>query len=315
MEYLPKTQRSLRAQTMKDVDVVVLCNGSPDEGRAFVDAWKAADANVTVVRSNPRIPMFENFNLGIRAAKTPYVTFFHDDDEYRDDFLEKMVGFLERHPSCGLVGSNLDCIDEHGDVTEERRWVPEDVVLGRREYIGKVISRGRNIIAMPGLVYRRDILGDGFDTKIPIHWGDFVLLMQYAEQADIGIVKEPVLRMRRHAAQASNQMTLSESAPMRTRILLEYLDGYVKRFPDDQAMVRKLRRRLLLVERVTLVWGWVCAPSPDESEACLSALPNGPLDRALATSLRGVSALGLRPHRGSTRAIAIARQVAERLGF
>jgi glycosyltransferase involved in cell wall biosynthesis len=315
MEYLPKTQASLRAQTMKDVEVLVLCNGSPPEGRAFVDAWRAADANVTVLRSDPRIPMFENFNLGIRAAKTPYVTFFHDDDEYRPDFLEKTVAFLESHPSVGLAGSNLDCIDQDGNVTEERRWVPEDTILGRGEYIEKVISRGRNIIAMPGLVYRREILGDGFDVGLPIHWGDFVLLMQYAEKADIAILNEPLLRMRRHAQQASSQVPMSRAAPMRTRLLLEYLDGYLERFPGDAAMVRRLRRRLLMVERVSLVWGWVSAPSNDEGNACLDALPPRPLDRALAASLRTISAVGLRPHRGSTRAITLARQVAERLGF
>ncbi len=315
MEYLPKTQESLRAQTMKDVDVLILCNGSPAEGRAFVDAWKAADANVTILRSDPRIPMFENFNLGIRAAKTPYVTFFHDDDEYRDDFLEKMVAFLTQHPSVGLAGSNIDCIDEQGAVTEERRWVTNDVILGRRAYIEKVIGRGRNIIAMPGLTYRRDILGDGFDTKIPIYWGDFVLLMQYAEQADIAILKEPLLRMRRHAEQASSQVPMSRAAPMRTKLLVEYLDAYAGRFPGDAAMVRRLRRRLLMVERVSLVWGWVSAPSADESNACIDSLPGTPVDVALAASLRSVSALGLRPHRASARAITIARHLAERLGF
>lgn len=315
MEYLPKTQASVRAQTLKDVDVLVLCNGSPAEGRAFVDAWKSADANVTILRSDPRIPMFENFNLGIRAARTPYVTFFHDDDEYRDDFLEKMVAFLEKNPSCGVAGSNMDCIDERGQLTEERRWVAEDTVLGRRDYIEKVISRGRNIISMPGLVYRRDILGDGFDTRIPIYWGDFVLLMQYAEQADIAILKEPLLRMRRHAEQASAQVPMSRAAPMRTKLLLEYLDAYAGRFPEDTAMVRRLRRRLLMVERVSLVWGWVSAPSADESSACIASLPETPVDIALAASLRSVSALGLRPHRASARALTLARQVAERLGF
>ena len=315
MEYLPKTQSSLRAQKVKDVDVVILDNGSGAEAQAFVDQWAASDRNVRVIRNDPRIPMLENFNLGIRAAKTEYVTFFHDDDEYRPDFIEKLVALLDANPSAGLAGSNVDFIDEDGNLTEQRRWVAHDVLLSRREYVQRLIERGRNLIQMPGLVFRREILGDGFDTSLPIYYGDFIMLMRYSEQSDIAILAEPVMRVRRHAKQASTMVPLSRGIPIRTRLLLGYLDEYGQRYPEDKDMVRRLRRRVTLAHRVALVWGWASAKSLDESQACVSSLRQTPVGAALSLSLGGAAALGLRPHRVTSRGLSLVRQLAERLRF
>jgi glycosyltransferase involved in cell wall biosynthesis len=315
MEFLPKTQESLRAQTYKDVDIVILDNGSNAEAQAFVDAWASSDDKVRVVRSNPRVPMLDNFNLGIRAARTKYVTFFHDDDEYREDFIEKLVGLLEAHPSAGLAGSNYDFIDETGQVTDRRRWLSRDGVLTRREYVSALVGRGRNLIPMPGLVYRRDILGNGFDTSLPIHFGDFILLLRYAEQADIAVTTEAVVRVRRHVAQASNQIPLSRAIPLRTELLLDYLVGYEERFPEDGEMSKRLRRRIELTRRVGLVWGWASATNEAERGACVGAFEDKAVDKLFAASLRGASALGLRPEKLVGRAMKIVQRVAETLRF
>jgi len=316
MEYLPKTRASVVAQTMKEgVEVLILCNGSSEEGRAFVDDWCKTEPNTRVLRSNPRVPMFDNFNLGIRAAKTEYVAFFHDDDEYLPDFLEKMVAALDAHPSAVVAGSNCDFIDEHGTLTEQRRWVPADTLMGRRDYVRSVIARGRNIIIMPGLVYRRSVLGDGFDTNLPIHWGDFILLLQYAERGDIAILEAPLIRVRRHVAQASNNIPFSDAVPMRTKLLLDYLAGYVERFPEDRTMVEELRARIRTVHRVHLLWGWASSATKDESDACLASLDDTAVDAALAIALRSAGALRLRPHRTAKVGLTVARKLAERLRF
>ncbi len=314
MEYLPQTRASIEAQTMKDgVDIVILCNGSSEEARAYVDAWAASSRNIRLVRSNPRVPMFDNFNLGIQTANTKYVTFFHDDDRYAPNYLERTVAFLEHHPSAVLVGSNYDFIDESGSITENRRWIAADAVLSRREYLTQLISRARNIIPMPGLVFRRSLLGAGFDTKLPIYWGDFVLLAQYAEQGDIGVIAEPIVQIRRHGAQASNAVPMSRAIPMRTKILMEYLAEYNSRFHEDAELVRQLCRRVERHHRVHLLWGWANAPSREESEACLDAMGKGPLERLSARVLRTAGELGLRPYRATAKGLSTARIIADRL--
>jgi hypothetical protein len=167
---------------------------------------------------------------------------------------------------------------------------------------------------MPGLMFKREILGDGFDTTLPIHFGDFIMLLRYAEVSDVAITPEPVMRLRRHAAQAS-QIPLSRSIPIRTELLLEYLTGYESRFPEDRAMVARLRRRVMLTHRVALVWGWAAASNDSERSACVEALPETQVDAALATSLRGAAAIGIRPEKAMHRALGLARRVAETLRF
>jgi glycosyltransferase involved in cell wall biosynthesis len=313
MEYIHKTQACFRAQTRKDAQVIILDNGSGPECRAFVDDW-ARDPNVRVIRSEPRIPMLDNFNLSVRATQTELLTFWHDDDEFMPDYIEKMSALLERFPGAGLAGGNCDFIDEASNVTERRRWHAKDGLIGRREYVSGLVSRGRNIIPMAGLMYRRWILGDGFDTNLPINFGDFVMLMSYAEKADIAVIADSVVRIRRHPIQASN-LALSRAIPMRSELLQSYLDGYSERFPEDREMVRKLRRRIRLTHRAGLVWGWASATTDAERNACIESLDRTAIDAALSASLKGISALGVRPDRAAGRAVGFVRRVADSLGL
>jgi glycosyltransferase involved in cell wall biosynthesis len=314
MDYLPKTKAAIDAQTMTDIEIVILDNASGPEARAFIDEWSKSASNVRIIRSDPRLPMLDNFNLGVRATKTELLTFIHDDDEILPQFLEKLVGLLERYPSAGLAGSNYDFIDERSEVTEKRRWASRDTLLTRREYVKALIARGRNLIPMPGLVYRTEILGDGFDASLPINFGDFIMLMSYAEKMDIAVLAEPVVRIRRHTAQAS-QVPLSRGLPIRTKLLRDYLDGYAERYPEDRALVEYLRRRITLTQRVGLLWGWASALDDAERAACLDSLDKTRVDAALSAALRAASAVGLRPNTVARNGLTVARRVAETLGL
>ncbi|MBX3196817.1 MAG: glycosyltransferase family 2 protein [Labilithrix sp.] len=315
MAYLPAAKLSLASQTWRDYRVRVLDNASPLEARTFLEQWAAEDDRVTIDRVDERIPMFANFNRGMRAARTELVTFVHDDDVYLPRYLEVLAGALEANPGAAFSGSNFDFVDEDGRVIEERRWIRTTELWSGARYVAELVGRNRNPVPMPGLVFRRRAFGpDGFDESLPIHFGDFVLLMRAAEEGGMVACDERVVQIRKHAAQAS-ALPLSGSIGMRTELMASYLDEYGARHPAEAPLVARLRRRVALAHRVGLVWGWLSSEDPAERAACLEQLGRRPPDAVVRSVLRWADRRGLRPKQSGARLTRVARVAAERLRF
>lgn len=277
--FLPAVRAAIEAQTIKDYEVLVLDNASGDEAQAFFAQWQADDERVRVLRTDERVPMFANFDRGAFAARGKYVTFFHDDDVYRPNFLEASVSVLEREPCAGFSGSNFNFVDEYGVPTGEQRWIASDEVWAGRRYIRTVLERGKNPIPMPGLMYRREVFDiHGFDVGVSMHWGDFSVLMRYAETWDVAMIAESLMAVRRHDGQASVSMDMQKALILRTHHMNEYLDGYLQRHPSESAFVEQMRRAVKSVEwrhmAMFKAFEWTKSISPKRAEAGLRAARN-----------------------------------------
>lgn len=94
--------QSVLAQTMGDLEVLVVDDGSTDGTEALVRG--IGDSRVIFLRpyEGNRGPAAAR-NAGIRAAKGPYVSFQDSDDEWAADKLEKQLRALEASPEVGVV--------------------------------------------------------------------------------------------------------------------------------------------------------------------------------------------------------------------
>lgn len=269
---LRETVATLQSQTYTNYEALILDNASPPDSQEFLRCYAERDSRARILRTGQRVPMFENFNRGILEATGEYLVFFFDDDLYLPTFIERELAMLELHPSAGFVGSNYYLIDEAGRITGFRRLVKRTATIAGRQYISNLVRSGRNVIGTPGVMYRRiPIQTHGFDEGLSIHFGDFVTLMRMAETCDVALIAEPLLKIRMHEAAAS-AISLSKAIPLRTRTMREYLDEYERRWPNDRAFVRLLRRQLGRSHRLGLLWGWFSAADEHESEACFSEL-------------------------------------------
>lgn len=312
--FIEQTIESVQAQTLPDLEVIVLDNASPTSSARRLMEWADADKRVRVLRSDTFLPMFANFNRGIAVANGEYVTFFHDDNVYAPGFLEAMVSGLETHPSAGLAGSNYEFIDERGRVIERRRWIRSTGLVDGRSYIQSLIRRGRSIITMNDLVFRRPVLQGAFDDSLSIHFGDFVLLMRIAESWNLFLSADSLMKVRRHLGQASQSIPLSRGIPQRTRVLNDYCVEYLARHPNEKSSVTKLQRRIALLHRVGMIWGWAFASDLSEATACMNQLGESTIDSGLKTVMRTIDNTPLRTVLRSPAWLSIARKVGTILG-
>lgn len=88
---------SVLVQTYQDFEVVVVDDGSADDGAAIVERY--ADPRIRLIRqANAGVSAARN--KGIAEAKGEYVAFLDADDEWMPEFLAEIVELQQEFPEC-----------------------------------------------------------------------------------------------------------------------------------------------------------------------------------------------------------------------
>lgn len=308
LTYMKETLDSLKAQTLGDYELLILYNGTDPAVLEALRTFAGEHPGGRVVQEEKKIPMFANFNRGLRQSKGEYVAFFHDDDIYEKNFLAKSIGALDANPNTAFAGSNYFITDATSRVTGNRRLIKRTEVQPGHDFIRELIGRGRGAFPTPGIVFRKSAFDErGWDESLSMHFGDFVVLMEMAETRDAMLIADPLLKIRLHGKNASN-LLMSASAPMLYSALSKYIDDFQKRWPLLEDVARTLRASSRATLRRFLAWGWLSAPDEAEAHRCIQLLrENG--NGMLASVLGAVGSAGF----GAARRKGLAGAV-QRLG-
>ncbi len=109
-----QSARSVLAQTCSEVECLVVDNGSSD---GTAEALRAlGDERLVVLVLDQPLGAAKARNVGIAAARTPWVAFLDNDDLWAPTKLELQLKALTRYPSarwcatgCAYVGGDLAC--------------------------------------------------------------------------------------------------------------------------------------------------------------------------------------------------------------
>ncbi len=103
---------SIRRQTLKPADVIVVDDGSTDGGGELVRCFKMTGLRL-LSQDNQGVSAARN--QGLDAARTDYVAFLDADDEWLTNHLETLAGLIEAFPDRGLY-STMHFIREGAEV-------------------------------------------------------------------------------------------------------------------------------------------------------------------------------------------------------
>ena len=104
---------SIQAQTVRDIRIIVVNDGSTDGTRAIVERLAAADGRIVLInRSNGGI--VDALNAGLAACTADLVARHDADDLAVPDRFEKQLAWLQGHPECSAVSGSVIHIDEAG---------------------------------------------------------------------------------------------------------------------------------------------------------------------------------------------------------
>ena len=90
-KYLQECVDSILGQTLADLELILVDDGSTDTSPALCDRYAEQDARVKVIHK-PNGRAASARNAGIRAASGDYVAFVDSDDWVSAEMYEKMLG-------------------------------------------------------------------------------------------------------------------------------------------------------------------------------------------------------------------------------
>jgi GT2 family glycosyltransferase len=107
-QHLPTCLNALRAQTLRDFEVIVADNDSRDESLALL----AHDyPEVRVIALGRNTGFTGACNAGLRAGVGEFLILLNNDTEADPHWLAEVVAAFERHPPAGLVASKMLLFD------------------------------------------------------------------------------------------------------------------------------------------------------------------------------------------------------------
>jgi glycosyltransferase involved in cell wall biosynthesis len=127
--FLGRAIESILAQTLADLELIVVNDGSTDGTAAVLERY--SDPRLRKVhQANGGIACALNTAIGVAAA--PYIARMDSDDIALPERLERQAAYLDAHPECGLVGSSCDLVSDEGVPLGETLVPTDDAAIRRR---------------------------------------------------------------------------------------------------------------------------------------------------------------------------------------
>ena len=89
-KYLPQCLDSVENQTYKDLEIILVDDGSPDNSGYICDQYASKDSRITVIHKENG-GLSDARNAGLAIAQGEYVYFLDSDDYLREDAIQKLV--------------------------------------------------------------------------------------------------------------------------------------------------------------------------------------------------------------------------------
>jgi teichuronic acid biosynthesis glycosyltransferase TuaG len=123
--FVSQTIESVLSQTYTNWEMIVIDDGSKDDGVSKVANYAAVDKRITIF-SQANGGSASARNNGIRRAKGQYISLLDADDTWNPDFLTKQIDLLN-YKQASLVYSSHTRIDEHSNEILKPFIVPEKI--------------------------------------------------------------------------------------------------------------------------------------------------------------------------------------------
>lgn len=127
--HLQQCLASIAGQTLREIEVICVDDGSTDASPEILERWTAADSRFHVLTQKNAGPGAAR-NAGFALASGAYTIFLDSDDWFEPDFLEEMVRRAER-TDADITICRSEEFDTHTGKTRPSEWMlKEDLLPG-----------------------------------------------------------------------------------------------------------------------------------------------------------------------------------------
>jgi glycosyltransferase involved in cell wall biosynthesis len=119
---------SVLAQTFRNLELIVIDDGSTDSSPAILAGYAAGDERVRVYHQE-NVGLAVALNRAVSYARTPLIARLDADDIARQCRLELQLAHLAEKPEVGVLGGAVSFIDEGGREFAETRYPATDAEI------------------------------------------------------------------------------------------------------------------------------------------------------------------------------------------
>ena len=113
-KYVEQAIRSIVDQTYRNLEIIVVDDGSTDKTYEVVSKIALEDHRIKLFRNDQNLKQAKTSNFALSMSKGDYIARMDGDDISALDRIEKQVAFLESNIEFDLVGVSLIAIDASG---------------------------------------------------------------------------------------------------------------------------------------------------------------------------------------------------------
>ncbi len=234
---LDETLRSVRSQSHRELEIIVVDDGSTDGTRAIAERHAAADRRVQIViQSNAGVAAARN--AGWRRATSDLIAFLDADDLCAPTRIERQLHvFRQGGPRVGLVYCRFARIDSQSLITAPSEGADWEGDVLAPLCVMNIVGNGSS-----AMILRQALIdANGFDSRLRAAGAegceDYLLYFRVAEKYHFARVAEPLVGYR-HLPDGMS----SHRVPM-LRSWLMVLDEIVARHPEHRRDVNRGLRR------------------------------------------------------------------------
>ncbi len=235
--YLPEAVRSILEQTFTDFELIVVDDGSTDDGPKILASFD--DARLRVVRQE-NAGVAAALNAGLAEANGEYIARMDADDIAAPHRLAVQVAFLNRWPKIAAVSCELVFIDGDGNALEYGIRRPcSPLAIRRATLLGAPIVHAA-LLARASFFERYG----GYRVEMK-HVEDYDLWVRAMNDARFAALPFEMYHCRRHGGSVSGQwsdLQKTNTLAVRERALDQARigDGLYRRFGAGRAAGRRL---------------------------------------------------------------------------
>ncbi|HNS32462.1 MAG TPA: glycosyltransferase family 2 protein [bacterium] len=246
--YLSQCLESILRQTYTNLEIIVSDNGSTDDTEKIIFSY--GDARIKFNKNRENLYCYGNYNVILSLARGEFLAFYHSDDVYLPDMVEKEVNFLLGCPEAAAVFTEAYKIDEAGRIIGERnlprKFSGVNIMDFEKAYNGFLESCGflicpsamfvKEIFSKVGNFKKENFFSDpeaarwisllqkyGLDKNSTFTANDLEMWLRIMQKRPVGIIHEKLMYYRVHSGQGSQKFDTNSEIFF---IVMDYYAGY-----------------------------------------------------------------------------------------
>ena len=224
-KYLKKCIESIINQTYKNIEIILVDDGSPDNCGIICDEYSQKDKRIIVIHKENG-GLSDARNKGIDIAKGDYLTFIDSDDFVNIDYIEKLYNSIKLN-NTKLAQCGISKVNENNEIIEKLNY-DENYIKTSHEILNELYGKHliENVVVW-NKMYAKELFKNIRFAVGKIHEDEFTTYKLIYYSKNVAIVSDSLYNYRQN-----NASIMGRKFNIKRLNLLEALEQRIQFFWD-----------------------------------------------------------------------------------